>query len=82
MLKNSDRNDVSRTNVIEVRFPSAECFLLEHADPCNWQTLIPFLRDILSRKYENYGHSLRTILAGSVEKSDRVFTVRPFSLSC
>ncbi|GAA6004895.1 hypothetical protein JCM10207_008445 [Rhodosporidiobolus poonsookiae] len=53
ILKEADREDVSRSNVIE--------------------TLIPFLLDVLPRKFDNYSYTVLTLLAGSVDKSDQVF---------
>ncbi|GAA5822072.1 hypothetical protein JCM11251_004848 [Rhodosporidiobolus azoricus] len=37
------------------------------------ETLIPLLRDILPRNFENYSFTVRTLLAGSLDKSDQVF---------
>ncbi|GAA5892010.1 hypothetical protein JCM5296_004660 [Sporobolomyces johnsonii] len=54
ILKDSDRDDVKRSNVIE--------------------TLFPFLRDVLNRSYSNYSFEIMTMLAGSLERSDQVFT--------
>ncbi|GAA5971807.1 hypothetical protein JCM11641_001521 [Rhodosporidiobolus odoratus] len=51
VLKEAERKDISRTNVVE--------------------TLLPFLRHILSRGLDS--HSLLVMLAGSVEQSDQVF---------
>ncbi|GAA5918518.1 hypothetical protein JCM6882_001364 [Rhodosporidiobolus microsporus] len=53
VLKESEKDDVSRSNVIE--------------------TLIPLLRNLLARKFDNYSFTVRTLLAGSLEKSDQVF---------
>jgi hypothetical protein len=39
------------------------------------QTLIPFLRNLLSRRFSNYSFEVMTLLAGSLERSDAVFTV-------
>lgn len=39
------------------------------------QTLIPFLRNLLSRRFSNYSFEVMTLLAGSLERSDSVFTV-------
>ncbi|BGP15057.1 hypothetical protein JCM10213_002799 [Rhodosporidiobolus nylandii] len=53
VLKEAERDDVSRSNVIE--------------------TLIPFIRDIIPRTFDNYSHTILTLLVGSLEKSDQVF---------
>ncbi|ORY91636.1 hypothetical protein BCR35DRAFT_328230 [Leucosporidium creatinivorum] len=37
-------------------------------------TLIPFLRNLLSRRFSNYSFEVMTLLAGSLERSDSVFT--------
>ncbi|GAA5926173.1 hypothetical protein JCM1841_001582, partial [Sporobolomyces salmonicolor] len=37
-------------------------------------TLFPFLRDVLNRSYSNYSFEIMTMLAGSLERSDQVFT--------
>lgn len=39
------------------------------------QTLIPFLRNLLSRKFGNFSYEVMTILTGGLERSDAVFTV-------
>ncbi|GAA5854667.1 hypothetical protein JCM8547_004929 [Rhodosporidiobolus lusitaniae] len=54
VLKESERSDVSRLNVID--------------------TLIPFLRDVLSREYDNRSFTIRTLLASSLEQGDKVFS--------
>lgn len=38
------------------------------------ETLIPFLRNLLSRTYENFSFEVMTMLAGSLERSDSIFT--------
>jgi hypothetical protein len=37
--------------------------------------LIPFLRNILRRPYSNFSFEVMTLLAGSLERSDTIFTV-------
>ncbi|SCV70943.1 BQ2448_3705 [Microbotryum intermedium] len=44
------------------------------------ETLIPFLRNVLSRRYHNFSYETINLLAGSLAHSDTVFTVsRPHS---
>lgn len=43
------------------------------------QTLIPLCRDVLSRKFENQSFDTLNVLAGSLERSDQVLTVRSFT---
>ncbi|GAA5866411.1 hypothetical protein JCM3774_004672 [Rhodotorula dairenensis] len=38
------------------------------------ETLFPLLRNILSREYENQSYDVMNILAGSLDRSDQVFT--------
>ncbi|KAL8290109.1 hypothetical protein RQP46_003048 [Phenoliferia psychrophenolica] len=54
VLKESDKSDTRRDNVVE--------------------TLIPFLRNVLARRYSNFSFDVMTLLAGSLERSDSVFT--------
>jgi hypothetical protein len=39
------------------------------------QTLFPLLRNVLSREYANQSYDVINILAGSLDRSDQVFTV-------
>ncbi|GAA6042532.1 hypothetical protein JCM8097_004653 [Rhodosporidiobolus ruineniae] len=54
VLREAERDDISRSNVVE--------------------TLIPFLRNILTRDFPNYSFDVSNALAGSLEASDKVFS--------
>lgn len=76
ILKEADKSDIRRVNVVEVS--SRDNSALPGADRCPAvpQTLIPFLRNVLARRYSNFSFDVMTLLAGSLERSDSVFTVR------
>jgi hypothetical protein len=70
ILSNADCDDARTLNAVQVRAPNSGN--LADAD----QTLLPFLRDVLARHtFTNYSQDIIALLAGSMDQSDRIFTV-------
>ncbi|BGP23834.1 hypothetical protein Rt10032_c05g2448 [Rhodotorula toruloides] len=75
VLKEAPPADVTRSNAIEASRPPFPLLISHIQDNLSLlQTLIPFLRHVFARNFSNKEQDVMTVLAGSAERQDQVFS--------